>query len=251
MRLTFIAVSFFVAVSTTSWSATVTVRESDTLVLDGTVFRLDGIDAPEPDQVCLDTTGAVWPCGVTAREQLKSWIGERAVRCDDKGPDTAYGERRIGICWVEGETASLNQWLVQQGWALNFEPYARGRFRADEASARDSRRGLWKGCFSSPQHYRRWEKTKADLLGPACATDNARDLLFPDHPAMPPGCPIKGTRHWSAWPYDGIYHLEHCGSYRHMTKPHRWFCSEDGAWAAGFRRAISCWPWPPHYPPRP
>jgi hypothetical protein len=60
---------------------------------------------------------------------------------------------------------SLNQWLVREGWALTFEPYAKKRFVIDEANARDNRRRFWKGCFSSPQHYRRWEKTNAVLLG--------------------------------------------------------------------------------------
>jgi hypothetical protein len=36
---------------------------------------------------------------------------------------------------VDGETASLNQMLVREGFALNFQPAAKGRFKADEAAA--------------------------------------------------------------------------------------------------------------------
>ena len=38
----------------------------------------------------------------------------------------------------------------------------------------------------------------------------------------------------------GIYHLQACRSYPALTKPDRWFCSEEDAQAAGFRRAYNC-----------
>jgi methylphosphotriester-DNA--protein-cysteine methyltransferase len=38
----------------------------------------------------------------------------------------------------------------------------------------------------------------------------------------------------------GIYHLQGCRSYPALTRPDRWFCSEDDAQAAGFRRADNC-----------
>jgi methylphosphotriester-DNA--protein-cysteine methyltransferase len=38
----------------------------------------------------------------------------------------------------------------------------------------------------------------------------------------------------------GIYHLQGCPSYPAITEPERWFCSEDDARAAGFRRAYNC-----------
>jgi hypothetical protein len=158
--------------------------------------RLDGIDAPELDQPCINEKGAEWKCGIEARDRLMAWIGKRAVRCDDKGPDPVYPKiRHICICWIEGETISLNQWLVREGLALNFEPYAKGRFKANEADARGNRRGLWKGCFTAPRDFRRWNKITAELLGPTCPNPDAkkaRNILFPENPAMPPGCPIKG-----------------------------------------------------------
>ena len=61
---------FFVSASP-SWAAEVTITDGDTLVLNGTPHRLDGIYAPETDQVCLNETGAVWTCGIEARDQLK------------------------------------------------------------------------------------------------------------------------------------------------------------------------------------
>ena len=38
----------------------------------------------------------------------------------------------------------------------------------------------------------------------------------------------------------GVYQLRGCPSYASLTKPNRWFCSEDDARAAGFRKAYNC-----------
>ena len=138
---------------------------------------------------------------------------------------------------------SLNQWLVREGLALNFEPYAKGRFEADEADARKNLRGLWKGCFSAPQDLRRWNKSSAPLLGPTCGiAKQTRNRLFPAHPAMPPGCTIKGKIVLRAqiMGYRGIYHTEGCRSYARTKSPERWFCSEEDAWASGFRKSYRC-----------
>ena len=56
----------------------------------------------------------------------------RGVHCEDLGP-VYPGRRRRGVCSVDG--VSLNEWFVWEGWALNFEPYAKGRFKALEADA--------------------------------------------------------------------------------------------------------------------
>jgi endonuclease YncB( thermonuclease family) len=183
-----IAIVFFLLI-VPGWALDLVIKDGDTLTLDGTEFRLDGIDAPEKDQVCVDDKGALWACGIEARDHLAALIGERAVRCEDMGADIFYPKRRIGRCSVEGENMTLNQRLVREGWALSFEPYAKGRFKPDETDARDKRRGLWAG-FAAPRDFRRWRKSSA-LFGTACPTD-ARNILFPDHPNMPPGCSIKG-----------------------------------------------------------
>jgi len=237
---------FIVAVLSAShgWAASPIVRDGRTIQLDGLTYKLDGIDAPEFDQICIDEHADAWACGVAARDQLTSLIGNRQVRCEDLGADVSYRKRHIGICTVEGESVSLNQLLVRQGFALNFEPSAKGRFKQDEAGARDDRRGLWKGCFVAPQEFRHARKDAA-LLGASCRTDKDREIrevLFPDDAAMPPGCSIKGKLAIRARVTGnvGIYHMQGCRSYPALTKPDRWFCSEEDAQAAGFRRAYNC-----------
>ena len=214
-------------------------QDADTIKFDGKTFRLDGIDAPEIDQSCLDSDGALYPCGQVAAQELSKLIGEQPAHCEDRGEDTAYKKRRIGLCHAADGT-EINRWLVQKGWAINFEPYAKGRFKTDEDDARAAQFGMWKGCFVAPRDFRRWNKSTAVMLGPNCPPD-ARTKLFPDDPQMPPGCEIKGKYSWRAQPYRGIYHVPGCGSYRRTTKHERWFCSEEDAWAANFRRSLTCW----------
>ena len=230
--------------TSSGWAAEPVIKDAGTIQLAGTTYRLDGIDAPELDQMCVDDRADPWACGVEARDRLARLTARREVRCRDLGADPAYGKRRIGICNVDGETASLNQMLVREGFALNFEPAAKGRFKADEAAARDAHSGLWKGCFAAPAEFRHWQKT-ATLLGASCRSDKdrqLREILFPDETAMPPGCPIKAKFAVRARVTGnvGVYHMQSCRSYAGLTKPERWFCSEDDAQAAGFRKAYNC-----------
>ena len=227
-----------------AWAANPTIKDGSTLQLGNVTYRLDGIDTPALDQVCIDEHADAWTCGVEAREQLTRLIGGRAVRCDDLGVDPTARKRHLGVCTVEGETTSLSQLLVRQGFALNVEASATGRFKPDEARARENRQGLWKGCFVAPQEFRRGKKD-GTLFGGSCRADRdqeIREVLFPVDLAMPSGCNIKGKFAVRARVTGnlGIYHLQACRSYPALTKPDRWFCSEEDAQAAGFRRAYNC-----------
>jgi endonuclease YncB( thermonuclease family) len=223
-----------------SSAATAIVRDGGTLQLGNVTYRLDGIDVPTIDQLCIDEHADVWTCGIEARDQLAKLTGGKQVRCDDLGPDPSFKRRRLGVCTVEGETTSLNQLMVRNGLAL---ADAKGRFKIEETGAHDDKRGLWKGCFVTPTDYRRWKKDAA-LQGAACRADRdpqIRAVLFSDDPAMPDGCNIKGKYAVRArvTGNTGIYHLQTCRSYPGLDQD-RWFCSEDDALAAGFRKAYNC-----------
>lgn len=227
-----------------STAATAIVRDGSTLQVGNVTFRLDGIDVPTVDQPCIDEHADVWTCGIEARDQLAKLTGGKQIRCDDLGPDPAYKKWRLGVCKIEGETTSLNQSLVRNGFALNAGASASGRFQTDEARAREDRRGLWKGCFAAPREFRMGKKDGA-LLGAACRADRDRQIreaLFPEDLVMPASCNIKGKYAVRARVTGnlGIYHLQACRSYPGLGNPDRWFCSEDDAQAAGFRRAYNC-----------
>jgi endonuclease YncB( thermonuclease family) len=237
--------AFLIIAATPSLAVEVSVTDGDTLILNGITYRLDGIEAPQTDQTCLNDKGAAWTCGIDARDRLRDYVGKHDVRCTDRGPDSAYRKRRVGDCWVSGEATSINQWMVQEGWALNQDRSAKGRFKADRDSASINRKGLWKGCFVAPEALRRFSISTTSLLGAACPQPNnwpIRRMLFPDDPAMPPGCAIKGRINLRSQitGYSGIYHLPSCRSYERTKNPHRWFCSEEEAQAEGFRKSFTC-----------
>src|SRR5215475_11587022 len=103
-------------------TASATVRDGNSIQLGDATYRLDGIDAPELDQICIDDHADPWTCGLEARDRLSKFIGSRDVRCDDLGPDPLYKKRRIGLCTVEGESSSLDQQLVRNGFAVSSRP---------------------------------------------------------------------------------------------------------------------------------
>jgi endonuclease YncB( thermonuclease family) len=244
MRRFFLVLTIFAAQP--AFAATPTVRDGGSIDLSGVTWRLAGIDAPAFDQACIDDHADSWTCGVEARDQLARLINGRAVQCEDLGPDGTYKKWHLGICTAEGETTSLNQLLVRQGFAVNMGAAGASRFGPDEVEAKDGRRGLWKGCFVAPQDFRSGRKD-GPLLGAACRTDKDREIreaLFPREPAMPAGCGIKGKYALRAQVTGkiGIYHLQICRSYPALARPDRWFCSEDDARASGFRKAYNCRP---------
>jgi len=220
----------------------VAIKDGHTLQIDGVTYRLDGIDAPEIDQICINEYADPWACGAEARNQLVSLIGKRAVHCEDRGPNKNFSKWHVGVCIVDGENISLNQQLVQKGFALDAR--AGGQLTADEMAARDHATGLWKGCFAAPLDFRRGDKTRP-LLGVACRADKDREIravLFPSETVAPPGCVIKGKLAVRARVAGnvGVYHLQSCRTYETLIRPDRWFCSEEDAQAAGFRKAYTC-----------
>ena len=88
------------------------------LVIDATKIRLERIDAPETDQVCLNAKAIRWNCGIDARDQLAAHLAGQEIKCTSSGVDAKRGT--LAKCYLAGE--DLNGWMVQQGWAL---PYFR------------------------------------------------------------------------------------------------------------------------------
>ncbi|MGV7215262.1 thermonuclease family protein [Bradyrhizobium sp. UFLA05-112] len=224
-------------------AASATVRDGNSIQLGDATYRLDGVDAPELDQVCIDDHADPWTCGLEARDQLAKLINGRNVRCDDVGPEKSFGKRHRAICTAEGDKTSLNEQLVGLGFAVAREPI-KANVKPAAAEAQTNSAGIWKGCFVAPQEFRTGKKD-GTLLGAACRADRDKEIravLFPDELTMPPNCSIKGKLAVRARVTGniGIYHLRGCPSYPATTKPDRWFCSEDDALAAGFRKAYNC-----------
>ncbi|MEL7542631.1 MAG: thermonuclease family protein [Pseudomonadota bacterium] len=120
------------------------VVDGDSLVIAREDVRLEGIDAPELEQVCL-RGGKDWQCGRDVRRQLARKIGSSPVTCDVSQRDVY--DRLLGVCRV-GKT-ELNAWMVAQGHAVAYGDYA-----MEERRARKEKRGLWASEFEMPRNWR-------------------------------------------------------------------------------------------------
>jgi endonuclease YncB( thermonuclease family) len=209
------------------------VIDGNTLVIDATKIRLERIDAPETDQVCLNAKALRWNCGIEARDQLAAHLAGQEIKCTSSGVDANRGT--LAKCYLAGE--DLNGWMVQQGWAL---PYFRHSFiYADaEKDARTQQRGLWQGAFVAPSEWRH-RNNKTTIMGALKAPNAQAMLLGPAATANAPSheCTIKGditrTRR-------RIYHIPNQKSYARIRMDKggkRWFCTTEEAEAAGWHRA--------------
>lgn len=110
-----------------------TITDGDTIKLNGTTYRLWGIDAPETKQWCGD-----YPAGVMATAVLETLIkGRGPVICEPKDTDR-YG-RTVAICRVDGR--DLSKAMVRLGMAWAFTRYSKD-YLADEEQARAENLGV-------------------------------------------------------------------------------------------------------------
>jgi endonuclease YncB( thermonuclease family) len=181
----------------------------DILRINSQTIRLSGVEAPELHQDCGGQgRERRWRCGETARAQLRDLVRGKQVRCE-LASDGERGLCRIGTADIAADLVSRGHIFAQQGL---FSSY--GRLEQD---ARNARLGLWRGSAERPQEYRSrlWEAAKK---------------------RAPQGCPIKAqiTRR------DRVYVVPWQAGYGRVRvrvdKGERWFCSEQEAQAAGFKR---------------
>ncbi|MBO9453140.1 thermonuclease family protein [Tropicibacter sp. R16_0] len=107
-------------------AAGVTVRDVDTIVINGTPVRLNGVDGPE--------------LGTAAGQSAKRWMVNflrqgGAVTCDLTG-ERSY-DRYIGVCYINGQ--DIGAAAIAAGQALDCARYSAGRYRHLETPAAKSR----------------------------------------------------------------------------------------------------------------
>ena len=126
------------------------VRDGDSIDIGAQRIRLWGIDAPEYKQTCRRREKA-WDCGAEAAQALRRHLAGRTVKC--LPVETDRHGRTVSRCSAGGR--SINEWLVREGWAVDYTRYSKGAFAQAQAQARAGRRGIWSGSFDPPEHYRR------------------------------------------------------------------------------------------------
>ncbi|MGE4070692.1 MAG: thermonuclease family protein [Lysobacterales bacterium] len=126
----------------------VRVIDGDTIDLDGTRYRLFGIDAPEKGQQCT-RNGAAYDCGEAAAEHLRFLIVGERVSCEHRSKDR-WG-RIVAVCLLGDDDAS--RMMVRQGWAVAYTEYAID-YVEDERFAMNNGLGMWAKEFQLPKEWR-------------------------------------------------------------------------------------------------
>lgn len=190
------------------------VADGDTLRIGAETVRLFGIDAPESAQTCQRTDGRNWPCGRWSADILKRLASGRVI-CTGNSRDR-FG-RLLAHC--RAGDADIGRAMVAAGAAEAYRRYSTEYVDAEKA-ALFAGLGIWQGLFQAPEDFRAAAAQAAGTQAP----DNA-------------GCTIKGNISAAG----RIYHLPGQEDYDATrispARGERWFCSEDQARDAGWRRA--------------
>lgn len=124
------------------------VIDGETLKIGSEVFRLWGIDAPEPQQSCV-IRGRTYPCGRIAATALMDLVVATKVSCRLLPDKTDMP--RAAVCSAAGY--DLAEGMVYTGWALAMPRTGTRLARLERVSAK-RKRGLWKGEFQMPWEWR-------------------------------------------------------------------------------------------------
>lgn len=130
------------------------VVDGDTIVIDGTVIDIYGIDAPELDhggkeQLC-EQDGQAYRCGLIAAGRLAETLAGEIVTCKPERVD-ANG-RVLAKCYINrGENVA--GWMVTKGWAVVDTRYTE-KYSDWQAWAKAGGAGVWAGPFELPWQWR-------------------------------------------------------------------------------------------------
>ena len=197
--------------------------------------RLIGIDTPES----VDPRQGVECFGKEASVKLQDLIAEKTVTLE---ADTSQSDKdkygRI-LRYVFANKENINQMMIQEGYAFEYtyqNPYKyQIQFKQAEKTARTTKAGLWSESACNGER----KLNNPEVLG---LNDTGEAKKEEDKSkTQPTGCMIKGNINTKD---EKIYHLPGCGSYEKTQidagRGEKWFCTEDEARTAGWRKAGNC-----------
>lgn len=127
----------------------------------------------------------------------------------------------VAVCF-RNDGQNVNEWLVQEGWALDWPKYSIGIYADVQAIARAASRGVWRGKFVEPWNWR--------------AGSVPLGLVSAQSPTA--SCRIKGNISADG---ERIYHMPSDAFYDRTrideSNSERWFCPPKEAEEAGWRRS--------------
>lgn len=210
------------------------VIDGDTIEIHGERIRFNGIDAPESSQLCADADGRTYHCGARSAEALSEWLAVSSPTTCKFVERDQYG-RFVGNC-TRADGASVQRWLVRSGYAMDWPRYSNGAFAKEQSAAKAEKIGIWQGNFQPPWEWRAAQREQSDNssiislvpsdVSPAAASEQSG------------ACNIKGNISRRG---ERIYHVPGQKYYAQTQisagRGERWFCSEQEARAAGWRRS--------------
>jgi micrococcal nuclease len=240
------------------------VIDGDTIEIEGGAsIRYIGINTPETNHPSLGKE-----CyGEQAKEANRLLVEGQMVRLEKDVSETDRYGRLLRYVYV-GDIF-VNDYLVREGFAFasSYPPDVKHqeRFVAAQREALEKGRGLWQACKVSDNQknildYRKQNgsgqemavENPEDSLSTIAASEKKEDVLNTQQQspvsvteaakvaADSIECKIKGNISSSG----KIYHLPECKSYEKTVidtvAGERWFCSEEEAVAAGWRKAKNC-----------
>jgi len=190
------------------------VIDGDTLAIGDTLVDLHGIDAPEAGQLCA-RGGKPWACGAAAARLLFELVAGKQIRCEEKGRDS-YG-RIAARC--KADWLNLGAEMVTRGMALA-DLRVSSDYIQNYREARGKGNGIFAGVFVEPARWRRGERLAIEIASAAGACLIKGQIL------------VTGAR---------VYLLPGEARYAEAAiaadRGERWFCTEEEALAAGWRKA--------------
>ena len=247
------------------------VIDGDTIEIEGgQKIRYIGIDTPET----IDPRKPVQCFGVEASNRNKQLVESKKVRLEkDVGEIDKYGRL---LRYVYVDDVFVNLLLVQEGFAYSYtyppDVKYQDQFTEAEKIAREQNKGLWGSCpaltptpitiptptpLPTPATCASWTysdwstcqsngtKTRTIISSSPSGCSGGNPDLAQSCDYVPqtsaPQCLVKGNVSSSG---EKIYHVPGCGSYN-VTKidearGEKWFCTEEEAAAAGWRKAKNC-----------
>lgn len=193
------------------------VIDGDTIEVEGgQKIRYIGIDTPET----VHPNKSLECFGIEASNKNKELVEGKEVELEKDVSETDKYGRLLRYVYIDN--IFINDFLVRQGYAhaSSYPPDVKYQdlFKSAEQEAKDNSRGLWPSC-------------------PAGTSQQSPNSQAPNTNSQS-GCSIKGNISASG---EKIYHMPHQLYYDKtvidVSRGERWFCTEDEALTAGWRKA--------------
>lgn len=209
------------------------VIDGDTVAIDmdgiSETLRLIGINTPET----VDPRKPVECFGVEASNKAKAVLTGQEVSIET---DTSQGERdkygRLLAYVFLKDGTNFNRLMIEEGYAYEYTynlPYKyQSEFKEAQREAQTNNIGLWAqdACGGDGSQ----AQTPVTVPSSVSISEDASD-----------SCTIKGNINSSG---EKIFHVIGCGSYSRTEidtgKGERWFCTEQEALDAEWRKALNC-----------